>query len=48
MCRQNQLWGCVLIAFGVGVLVGTWLEGGFLCTCFALGVAVLGIGVMHK
>lgn len=48
MCRQHKLWGSVLIAFGVGILVGTWLEGGFLCNCFAVGVMLLGLGIMGK
>ncbi len=48
MCRHNQLWGAVLIAFGIGVMVGTCLEGGFWCTCFAVGMAVIGFGVMRR
>ena len=28
MCRQNQLFGFCLMAFGLGVLVGLGLEGG--------------------
>ena len=48
MCRYSQLWGCVLIAFGVGVLLGAWLEGGFLCNCFGIGIAVLGVWVMRR
>ena len=48
MCRQNQLWGFVLIAFGAGVLIGTWLEGGFLCHCFGFGPIVGGLGILRK
>ena len=48
MCRYNQLWGCVMMAFGLGILIGTWLEGGFLCHCFGFGVIVVGVGVMKK
>lgn len=48
MCRQNQLWGCMLIAFGVGILIGLWLEGGFLCGCLGLGLLVLGLCVARK
>ena len=29
MCRRNQVCGCVLIAFGFGLLVGLCLESGF-------------------
>ena len=48
MCRQNQLWGIALIAFGAGVLLGIWLEGGFLPTCFALGIGFVGIGFVRR
>lgn len=48
MCRYNQLWGGILIAFGIGVLVGTWLEGGFLCNCFGIGLAITGFVVTRK
>ena len=48
MCRQNQLWGCALMAFGVGVLTGMLLESGFLCGCLGLGLMVLGFCVMRR
>lgn len=48
MCRYNQLWGCVLIALGFGILLGTWLEGGFLCHCLGIGGWILGLIVMKK
>jgi len=48
MCRQNQLWGCVLMAFGLGVLIGSWIDGGFLPGCFSFGIIVLGAGVMRR
>ena len=48
MCRQNQLWGWMLLSFGAGVLLGLWLEGGFLSHCFAFGTIVLGIGFLRK
>ncbi len=48
MCRQNHLWGCVMIAFGIGMFVGTWLEADFLCKCFAVGLTVLGFGFLKK
>ena len=48
MCRQNQLWGCALMAFGVGIFVGMLLEGGFLCGCFGFGMLILGFCVMHR
>jgi len=48
MCRHNQLWGCSLMAFGLGVLIGLWLEGGFFCGCFAVGMLILGFCVCNK
>ena len=48
MCRQNQLWGLALIAFGVGILLGAWLERCFFTTCFAVGVGVVGFGFLRK
>lgn len=48
MCRHNQLWGCVLMAFGLGVLIGVWLEGGFLCHCLGFGLIVIGFGMARR
>ena len=48
MCRHNQLWGCILVAFGLGLLVGSWLERGFICSCLACGLAIFGLGIMRK
>ena len=45
MCRRNQLWGCILIAFGIGVLVGTWLESGVFCFLFGLLALFSGVAV---
>lgn len=48
MCRQNQLWGWLLCAFGAGALVGLWLEGGFWAHCFGFGMIVLGVAILRK
>ena len=48
MCRQNQLWGCMLLAFGLGMLVGLWIEGGFIAHCFGFGFIILGLSVGRK
>ena len=48
MCRHNQLWGCVLLAFGLGVLIGLWIESGFLAHCFGFSLIILGCGVVRK
>lgn len=48
MCRQNQLWGCLLMAFGLGVLIGLWIEAGFLAHCFGFVLIVSGCCVIRK
>ena len=48
MCRYNQLWGSVLLAFGLGVLVGLWVDGGFFAHCFGGAIILIGCGVITK
>ena len=48
MCRQNQLIGYILAAFGAGVLVGTWISGNFLCHCLGIGAFLGGISLICK
>lgn len=48
MCRQNQLWGLLTIAFGLGILVGLWLESGFFPYCIALGLLFLGYNIVRR
>lgn len=48
MCRQNQLWGLTLIAFGVGVLVGTWIAGAFFAHCMGIGLIFVGVCVVRR
>jgi len=48
MCRQNQLWGYMSIAFGLGILVGTWLEGGFWCHCLGIGLLIVGCSIVRR
>ncbi len=48
MCRRNLLWGCVMVAFGMGVLVGLWLGEGFWCHCFGFGFIVIGCGCFRR
>lgn len=42
MCRFHQLWACIMIAFGFGVWVGLWLEGGVFCFGFGLVMILIG------
>ncbi len=48
MCRKNQLCGCALITFGLGLLLGNWLESGFLCFCMSMIVVALGFWCAGK
>lgn len=48
MCTRKKLLGCVLTAFGTGILVGLWLEGGFFCTCIGAVLVILGLGVIRR
>ena len=43
MCRQNQLFGWMLVCFGAGLLLGTWIASVFLGCC--MGVAAVAAGV---
>ena len=48
MCRRNQLLGWCLAAFGLGILLGAWMEGGFLCFLLGAGMMTLGWGVIRR
>lgn len=42
LCRRNQLLGWILMAFGLGLLIGVCIEGGFFSCCVAIGASVAG------
>jgi hypothetical protein len=42
MCRRNELCGCALITFGLGLLIGILLESGFISSC--IGLVFIGLG----
>lgn len=42
MCRRDQLLGKLLLAFGLGLLLGTWIGSDFWCCCFGIIAGVLG------
>lgn len=48
MCRQNVMWGATVVAFGFGVLIGTWLQSGFVCHLIGFGLIFLGLCVLRK
>lgn len=48
MCRKNQLCGCALITFGIGLLIGTWLDSGFFSFLIGVGITSLGFWCIGK
>ena len=48
MCRKNFAVAAALIAFGVGVLVGGWIEGGIIRFLLAAGSIALGILILGE
>ena len=48
MYRQKQLWGWILIAFGTGLLTGTWIHSGFLISCLGLGIIAAGVLLLQS
>ena len=48
MCRYYQLWGCIILSFGLGILIGMWLEGGFFAHCFGFGLILVGCSMGRK
>ena len=53
MCRRNQILSAALVSFGIGVLVGGWIEWQFIGTLVALtaigfGFLVSGRNRWHK
>jgi protein-S-isoprenylcysteine O-methyltransferase Ste14 len=48
MCRHNQFWGFLLMAFGLGIFIGTWLKNGFLCSFVAFGLVAIGFCIARK
>lgn len=48
MCRQNVLYGSCVLAFGIGVLIGTWLESGLVCHFIGFGLIGLGYCLLRR
>jgi len=48
MCRRNELCGCSLITFGLGLLVGICLESGFISSLVGLGFIGFGFWCARK
>ena len=48
MCRRNQLLGMALLAFGLGLWIGCWLETGLSRICFSVIAIVGGVLLLQK
>lgn len=49
MCRRNVLFGWIMAAFGLGLLFGLWIEGGFFVHCIGFGLLIYGFcGICKK
>ena len=48
MCRRNQLCGCALVTFGLGLLIGSWLEIGIFSFFAGIGIICLGCWCSKK
>lgn len=48
MCRRNQLWGFVLLAFGAGMFFCGCFESGFLRNCIAIAAIIAGFCILKK
>lgn len=44
MCRKSQIQAVAALAFGLGLLIGCWIETLFWRVCF--GICFLGIGIL--
>ncbi|MBR5020567.1 MAG: hypothetical protein IKY17_02975 [Oscillospiraceae bacterium] len=48
MCRRNHAWGMMLVAFGIGLLVGQCLKADFWCSAGAVVVVGVGFSVIRQ
>jgi hypothetical protein len=49
MCRRNVLLGWIAAAFGLGLLCGLWIEGGFFVHCIGFALLIYGFcGICKK
>lgn len=48
MCRNNQLWGLAVLTFGLGLLLGCWMESNLAQICFGLALMAGGFLMLEK
>ncbi|WP_216565642.1 hypothetical protein [Pseudoflavonifractor sp. MSJ-30] len=47
MCRKRYLHGFCMIALGIGILLGTWINSVFLCVLLGLMLMTIGCCVLR-
>ena len=48
MCRRNHAWGMMLMAFGLGLLIGQCLKSGFWCSAGAIVIVGVGFSIIRQ
>ena len=48
MCRRNLLHGSAILAFGVGLLIGSWMNSGFLACICGIAAIFIGFSLLHR
>ena len=48
MYRHNHFYGCGILAFGAGMLIGLWIVSNFWSYVFGFGLAALGCSMLCK
>ena len=48
VCRKNRMRGGCMIAFGLGLLLGQWIDSAFLCILAGLMLLTLGWCVLRQ
>lgn len=48
MCRRNHLRGCLMLGFGLGLLIGQCLESWILCTVGGIILAGSGFCLLSQ
>ena len=48
MCRKKQMHGFCCLCFGLGLMVGCWLESWFLCSVGGLALILLGMTLAKR
>ena len=48
MCRRQHLLGCIMLGFGLGLLIGRCIDSWFWCVCGGMVFAIIGFCGMSR